>query len=198
MIREKELKALLNEFGRLVKQIQVVRHELAALRKLNPEDADAFEVMNDQVAAVVESTEEASNSIMSAMDDLTASIAELRLRQSEIDVDAALERMAGLTARVYEACAFQDLTGQRLARVVKLLNFVESRIGTIISIWGASELQRIVDDFNDKVLSKGDLLSGPQRQGEGASQEDIDRMFSLSEVVAPCDPDENKRGKTTN
>jgi chemotaxis protein CheZ len=175
---EQELKALLNEFGRMIKHVNMIRHELAALRSPGPEGGDAFETMNEQVAAAVETTEEASNSIMSAMDQLGGMIAELQGRELDQDTTTTLQQMAEVTTGVYEACAFQDLTSQRLARVLKLLSAVETRVSTIVSIWGAAEIQQLIDRLESRTPREDEPLSGPQRKGAGTSQEEIDRLFA--------------------
>src|SRR5438874_2486342 len=38
--------------------------------------------------------------------------------------------------RIFEACNFQDLSGQRIAKVLETLQFVEDRVARMMEIWG--------------------------------------------------------------
>jgi chemotaxis protein CheZ len=40
---------------------------------------------------------------------------------------------------VYTACSFQDITGQRTEKVVKVWRFIEQRINAMIEIWGVED-----------------------------------------------------------
>ena len=37
---------------------------------------------------------------------------------------------------VFEACSFQDITGQRTTKVINTLSYIETRVNTMIEIWG--------------------------------------------------------------
>jgi chemotaxis protein CheZ len=41
---------------------------------------------------------------------------------------------------LFEACSFQDITGQRITKVVRSLTYVETRVNKLIEAWGRSEL----------------------------------------------------------
>ena len=83
--------------------------------------------------------------------------------------------------KIFEACNFQDLTGQRITKVVATLKFIETHIMRMMEIWGG------MDAFKDiEVVAmaqrEGDakLLNGPKIEGETghASQDDIDSLFA--------------------
>ncbi len=44
---------------------------------------------------------------------------------------------------MFEACAFQDITSQRVTKAVKLIKYVEERANTLIAIWGAHQLAEV-------------------------------------------------------
>ena len=82
------------------------------------------------------------------------------------------------TVRVFEACNFQDLSGQRIRKVVDLLQFVESRIASMITIWrNVGELEEVEEEEVEP--SDADLLNGPPLDGDAdvVSQDDIDSLF---------------------
>ena len=41
--------------------------------------------------------------------------------------------------KIFEACNFQDLTGQRITKVVGTLKFIETHIVRMMEIWGGLE-----------------------------------------------------------
>jgi chemotaxis protein CheZ len=80
-----------------------------------------------------------------------------------------------------EHCNFQDLTGQRITKVVNTLKFIEDRIVKMMEIWGG------LDSFKDIEVeaiaeATGDaaLLNGPKLEADAghASQDDIDALFN--------------------
>jgi chemotaxis protein CheZ len=81
---------------------------------------------------------------------------------------------------IFEACNFQDLTGQRISKVMTTMKFIEKHITVMMDIWGGvdaikSHAPAIVD------TREGDdrLLNGPKLEGDvgHASQDDIDALF---------------------
>jgi chemotaxis protein CheZ len=82
--------------------------------------------------------------------------------------------------KLFEACSFQDLTGQRITKVVKTIDFIEDRIETMQVIWGRKDIEKIPVPDND--LDKKDdglVLHGPSDAAGGAiSQDEVDKLFS--------------------
>lgn len=77
--------------------------------------------------------------------------------------------------RIYEACNFQDLAGQRIGKAIATLNSVEGRLALMLArCEGASVGSPAV-----KPARGNDLLNGPKLDGDAghASQRDIDAMF---------------------
>jgi chemotaxis protein CheZ len=81
--------------------------------------------------------------------------------------------------RVYEACNFQDLAGQRIGKVIATLVMVEEQLAGMIencnTVTGSAR-----PDKPTGPQPSGDLLNGPRLDGAGghASQQDIDLMFA--------------------
>jgi chemotaxis protein CheZ len=75
---------------------------------------------------------------------------------------------------IIEACAFQDLTGQRMTKVVETLMTLEDRLGTLAAVLGD-----IGDEAPPEERPANDiLLNGPVMPGEGVDQDEIDKLFS--------------------
>ena len=77
------------------------------------------------------------------------------------------------------ACSFQDLTGQRMTKVVNTLRYLETRVNAMIEIWGitAQDAEKLVQQHIE-AKPDGHLLNGPARDGEGVAQDDIDRLLN--------------------
>ena len=168
-------KELVGLFGHL----SMMRRELASLHHT---DSANFDAMTDTLDAIVENTEAASNTILESVEGIDAIVSQIR-GAGDAAHNLVCDRITDRVNQVFEACSFQDLTGQRITRVVKSLAFVEARVNSMVRMWGKEELARVVDDIAqeqevvvpDKDL---DLLHGPQRASVAITQADIDKLFS--------------------
>ncbi len=79
-----------------------------------------------ELEVVVEATERAANQIMEAAEAIGDWV-------SAGDRDpASLESVANRINTIFEACSFQDLTGQRIRRAIEHLQKVETMLGCLI------------------------------------------------------------------
>jgi chemotaxis protein CheZ len=78
------------------------------------------------------------------------------------------------TTEIYTACSFQDLTGQRIRKVIQVLAFLEARIDAMIKIWRLDDLEFVPAEGEEQDAS---LLNGPARPGEGLEQNAIDDIL---------------------
>jgi chemotaxis protein CheZ len=82
--------------------------------------------------------------------------------------------------KIFESCNFQDLTGQRITKVVSTLKFIETHIIRMMEIWGGIDAFK---DYAPTARSERDgdakLLNGPKLDDDPghASQDDIDALF---------------------
>ncbi len=167
---------LKSELMGLFHYIQRVKEEIAAIN--NPSDSEYhFDSMSDQLDAIVKATEQATNTIMETVEKNDSAITKLRgLVSKNQKAQALLDDISANSAAIFEACSFQDITGQRVGKITKSLGYVEQRVDSIVSIWGEAHLQ----DVDVKKEEKSDdekLLNGPQLEGKGLSQDEIDALF---------------------
>ncbi len=139
-----------------------------------------------ELGAVVLDTESATNKILAAAEKVEMLAGVI---QSEVTIDAKNKRageIAGAVMSIYEACNFQDLTGQRISRVCETLAFVESRVERMTEIWGGLDsLSTIMTEelqaFNEEQSALGThaLAMGPALAGSEShvDQGDIDALF---------------------
>lgn len=90
-----------------------------------------------ELEAVVQATETAANRIMEAAE----AIGEW-LRSGGRDA-ASLEVVAGKVNAIFEACTFQDVTGQRIRRAIEHLQQVETMLTEIMPSQAASRTQEV-------------------------------------------------------
>ena len=102
-----------------------------------------------------------------------------KLRETITDADqlALLDQINANDADVFEAYSFQDITGQRFSKVVKSVTYVEDWGNALIEVWGKDEIDKIEFKPDKKKTEDEKLLHGPALEGEGISQDDIDKLF---------------------
>jgi chemotaxis protein CheZ len=170
-----EVKLLRNEIRAMSLAIQQTKSEIAALRPVNNAD-DRLMVVTQELDAIVTATEGATNTILEAAEKV-----DLLAEQIEgMGTDSATHQTASdirdTVITMFEACNFQDITGQRISKVVKTLQFIEERVNKMIEIWG-SEGFHDVDQTQEEIDEDAALLNGPQLANQGVSQADIDKLF---------------------
>lgn len=167
---------LKSELDGLLRYIQRVRVEIAAIDR-PADEQHGFGGMGEQLDAIVQATADATNTIMNAMEQNDIAIGKLREGISDKDQLALLDDITNNGNEVFEACSFQDITGQRVNKVVKSITYVEERVNALIDVWGKDELDKI-DVVGEEKTEDEKLLDGPQLEGgAGLSQDDIDALF---------------------
>jgi chemotaxis protein CheZ len=168
---------LFAEIQTLSKYIETAKQDL---QEIQPEQipGEHIPVAQDELDAVIAATEEATVSIMEATEAIEETAA-------KIDDENAAVLEAAVT-KIYEACGFQDITGQRISKVVKALQSIEEKVDELIATFGddpeakervrqRKELETAAAD--EEVDPDLELLHGPQMAAEAASQDDIDALF---------------------
>jgi len=166
---------LRSELAALFQYMQRVRTEIAAIHKPADEEHN-FEKMSDQMDAIVAATENATNNIMATVETNEGLLQQLK---DGLDDSAKLELIDQVSANnmgLFEFCSFQDITGQRVTKVVRSLTYVEDKVNALIDAWGKAELENVDVQGLDKTDDEK-LLNGPQHEGEGISQAEIDALF---------------------
>jgi len=163
------------EIARLAKYIIEAKSEIFAIQT-NDKSEDVILDASQHLDEVIKHTEEATNTIMDAADKVQAGAAGIGGDKEAQIMDA--------TNRIYDACAFQDITGQRIRKVINLLENIEGRINKLNDIFGAApvfaeaEASRSLSAVSVLPKNDKDLLNGPQLKSQGVKQDDIDALFS--------------------
>lgn len=160
-----------DEFTAIVGEIASLRREIGGFRA----DHIRFERIPEagrELDAVVEATQTATEAIMSAAEEIMGADAS--------DPEAYKALVDEKMILVFEACSFQDITGQRIRKVVRTLGWIEERLSALsekLKIGDAAPADESEDERRQREL----ILHGPQMDGTGVSQDAIDDFFSTSD-----------------
>ncbi len=158
---------LFDELTKLEGYIESMRGELAQMRTIQISH-DHIPMASDELDAVVEETEQATGAIMDACDNVQ-SIA------NSLDDESKKSKLINSITKIYEACSFQDITGQRINKVCITLKSIESKVQEIMK---ALDQETVEIDEEKEQSDRQKLLQGPQLKGGGATQEEIDALLA--------------------
>ena len=185
---------LYHEVEKLGRYIRAAKTEIAAL---NPVDIreEFLPTATDELDAIVQATEKATGEIMDATEGIEEVIG--RLERPDLDPAAAAAALQDATTHIYEACSFQDITGQRITKIVRVLKSIEARVESLVQAFdpdalaagegrkgGAADLQKAGNFGRETAAAKGDkadddaLLNGPQAEESAMAQDDIDALLA--------------------
>lgn len=143
-------------------------------------DGQEMAKVNGELGAVVGGTEQATQQILEATEAIdqaaTALTKNVTLDQQRLLSEEIQERVVS----IFEACNFQDLTGQRISKVMNTMKFIEQHINAMMDIWGGVDaIKAHATPIVDTREGDDKLLNGPKLDGDvgHASQDDIDALF---------------------
>ncbi len=163
--------SLLGELEALGREVARAKSEIAALR-VDDINARHIPTATDELDAVVEHTATATNEILDVCEGLEKLQAKLRAPHADA--------LGVAVTRIYEACSFQDITGQRITKVVSALKVIEARVADVTRRFGGSgEASPPPPEEPVTPVTEGRALAnGPQLPTAASSQADIDRLLA--------------------
>jgi chemotaxis protein CheZ len=146
---------------------------------------------SDQLNAIVETTETATFRIMDSLEDMQTGQKRMRALLEEVnasnELNAKSRELITEAVSIMDTCqteimnifqelSFQDLTGQRIKRIVTLVKSIEIKVDDILGALG----DRIPSREQTVTTEAGhdNLLKGPQRTGQGMNQSAIDSLLA--------------------
>jgi chemotaxis protein CheZ len=160
-------KKLQAELKSLSDFINSTRSELAQMRSIEISH-NHIPTATDELDAIVGETAKATGAIMDACDAIMA-------------VEGVPAAVQSHVNSIYEACSFQDITGQRITKVVKSLKHIETKVEEILHAFGHALPRDPNAQAQGEQQRKADgagLLNGPQLAGPSVSQDDIDALLA--------------------
>jgi chemotaxis protein CheZ len=174
-----EMQKLKSELVIIHNAITRTKQEIATLH-VTGFHGQSMSRMTHELDAVVNGTEQATQSILAMVEDIDQ-LASTMIEQGKDDADKQIGReIQDRVVKVFEACNFQDITGQRISKVVNTWKFIEGHVAQMMEIWGGIEaFKEFIPDAPAEPEGDDALLNGPKLQDdEGhASQDDIDALF---------------------
>lgn len=158
---------LYREIESLADYIHAAKAEIAALRPGEIKN-EFIASATDELDAIVGATEAATNEIMDSAEHLES-------LTPMMDAQVA-QRLTEITTRIFEACTFQDITGQRITKVVKMLKEIEGRVENLVKAFGTEDDAPTAKQKD--ASSDESLLNGPQLPSNAADQAEIDRLLA--------------------
>ncbi|MBL4906463.1 MAG: protein phosphatase CheZ [Sneathiella sp.] len=163
-----EIASLHKDCHDLVNFIVSARSEISQIR---PDDLkkDKIPRAGKELDAIVMATESATDQIMSAAERIMSA----RVTEPDVVNDACME--------IFKACSFQDITGQRISKVVSTLEYIENYLEKLTKAWGHEKDAQSQGTPEDEDSEAG-LLNGPALEGEGIDQNFVDDMFAENDI----------------
>lgn len=161
------LNSILTELRDLLIVIEETRQEIGSARTSDIKGKH-IPGATDELDAIVESTSEATGTIMDACEVIQEKAMAIGTDDSKVILDESM--------KIFEACSFQDITGQRISKVVKTFHEIEEKIDKLVSVLGISVAH--VAPEEDTRVGDEKLLNGPQTQDQAISQDDIDKLLA--------------------
>ncbi|MDV6331678.1 protein phosphatase CheZ [Asticcacaulis sp. 201] len=188
MRTSEELVSLMNAFfvrldtrrsGDFISIADEINKAKSEIRSLRPQDISETRLptAGAELLAITRDTENATNVIMTAAETM------LGLDASAPDVK---DRVDDEVMKIFEACSFQDITGQRVSKIVQVLTQIEQRVSRLAEAIGlddASPPELTAEEKRQRDL----LLNGPAIGGPETQQADIDDLFSADATSSDAD-----------
>lgn len=156
--------------GRLTSELHLIADRLAGGDADDVEAVPLTRIANE-LLAVTDGTEQATQKILAAAEEIDQLANNLSAALKGKIEQGLAQDILDLVIRIFEACNFQDLNGQRVNKVMTTLKFVEDHITSVLD-----EIK------NMSALTSGDgvqYLHGPRLEHDTGhvSQLDIDAIF---------------------
>jgi chemotaxis protein CheZ len=162
--------SLLSEVEALGRTIASAKAEIAALR-VDDITASHIPFATDELDAIVAHTASATHAILACCETLD--------EVGSAASGAMAAKLSDATTRIYEACSFQDITGQRITKVVGTLKTIEAKVANIIAAFGErTDPLAAALPAGSSETTEVSLLNGPQLPTAAMDQSDIDRLLA--------------------
>ena len=158
------------ELREIAGYIESMRTEIGALQ-VNDLKESRIPSAGQELGAIVAATEAATDTIMTCAETLMGADA-----SDPVAYKALVDEKMMV---IFEACSFQDITGQRIAKVVETLQHIEERVSRFADVMQAKDIDGFLTKSERERAERREkfLLHGPQLAGGGVDQAKVDEMF---------------------
>ena len=162
--------ALHRELQGIADYIKAMKAEIGGLQ-FNELKHTRIPAAGQELDAIVKATEAASNTIMECAEAVLAADA-----RDPASFKAVVDQKMLI---VFEACSFQDITGQRVAKVIETLKHIEARVSRFTDALRTRDTGRFISEEERASAERKErlILHGPQLES-GDRQSEIDRLLA--------------------
>lgn len=167
------------EFSIIAGYIAKAKEEI---REMRPHDIsqERIPTAGAELEAITRDTENATHAIMNSAEAMMG----FSIDQFGGDASAYKAAVDDEVMKIFEACSFQDITGQRVSKVVNVLKQIEERVGKLANTLGVED--STPQEMTAEEKRRHDLLlNGPAIGGPETKQDAIDAMFDSGFDEAP-------------
>ncbi len=126
---------------------------------------------NLELDAVVKAAEDATNQILDSVEIIQSNIDGLPEDKNSIILNEI--------TKIFEACNFQDISGQRINKVINTLIEIDNGINELMDAIGDKvQIEKKKPAIATDIDHDKALMNGPQLDNQTPSQEEIDRLFA--------------------
>ena len=155
-----EAQAYKHELGLIYAAVERTRNEMTALGA-EAQSSEQTARARRELAAIVGGTEQATQSILQAAEEIDQAANALSASVKGSHDQGLAHDIQDRVVQIFEACNFQDLTGQRVAHVLATLKFVEEHVARLLAIWhGVEQFTPVV--FDEEAGGDRRFLNGPK------------------------------------
>ena len=166
------------EIAQMVRMIGRAKLEIASIKHPMAEEDDRMKLAAGELDAIVVATEASTHDILAASERMEILVRAITgLHPDDEEVASLGDQMANEIIKIFEACSFQDITGQRINKVIKTIRFIEEKILAMINIWGAEAFIDLPVASDPSASGDDSLMNGPQLQNQGITQDEINALF---------------------
>jgi chemotaxis regulatin CheY-phosphate phosphatase CheZ len=159
----------------LVERLDLTRDYVAGITPAQGQE-DQIQTTTGELRAVISATEQATETILETAENLQVLLDE---NADRLGVEL-YEIMGAHVIDLMTACSFQDITGQRIAASMHTLLHLDVELRRLVELWDIEEgraTAEIIRNHPGDEREDKHLLHGPQHEGAGMSQDDIDLML---------------------
>jgi chemotaxis protein CheZ len=160
-------------------RVEETRRQIAGITAATAGGVDRITAAGCELDAIVAATEAATQTILAAAEDIERVVEDVTATAGSPIVGQQLGEATDAVTRILQASTFQDITGQRIAKVVATLGFVEERVRALAALWDAPDAPAPAAAAAPDAAApeEEDLLEGPQLDNRGITQAEIDALF---------------------
>ena len=152
-----------------------IQRELAGLGTAKGK-ASLFRSSVEQLDALAGEIADAADQVMTAGEAIQNAADKISAKTEDDAIHSQLNKISASTGDLFEACSVQDITGQRITKITRIIDAIEASFLSLTNIAGGKGAKAGKVKAIDR-MDGGIALEGPQVGGPAVEQSEIDKLF---------------------